>query len=353
MTVFKTKIIKTRLIFCTFLFFVFVGNACLAEGIYTDKPKITEAKKVKFNSVSPLKVEEFDIHKARLGKKLFFDKILSENNNISCATCHIIENGGAMPGMQFAPEGVDGKAVNINIPTVFNSSKNYVQFWDGRASNLKNQIDGPILNSSEMGMKSWSKVEEKISQNPEYKKLFLQIYNSKPTEANIKNAIVEYEKSLVTPDSKFDKYLNGDESAITEEQKKGFELFNQLGCVSCHQGENLGGNMLQKFGFFGDYFADRGDINELDYGHFNVTKNPDDKFVFKVPSLRNVALTSPYFHDGSANTLEEAVSIMAKYQLGVELSKDDKKAIVAFLETLSGNVTDVDLEEDKSKLDEQ
>lgn len=273
--------------------------------------------------------------KVSLGSQLYQDPQLSRNNTISCASCHALDKGGT--DRRVHSIGIDGGVGLVNAPTIFNSSLHFKQFWDGRAETLEEQIDGPIHNELEMAS-SWPEIIKKLQKSPDYVKQFKQAYDDGITEHNIKNAIAVYERSLNTPNSAFDLYLKGDNNALTDIQKKGYQKFQNYGCVSCHQGILLGGNMFQKFGVFGDYFQDRGNITKADYGRFNVTEKEEDRFVFKVPSLRNVELTSPYFHDGSAKTLDEAVKVMIKYQLGREVPQSDIDAIIEFLTTLTGEI---------------
>lgn len=277
-----------------------------------------------------------DLKRIELGKKLFHDVRLSKNEKLSCASCHEIHTSGTL-NTAYPVAGVSGKAISINVPTVWGSALNFTQFWDGRAATLEEQISGPILNPDEMG-NSWPEIIAKLKMIPEYKQAFLEIYKSPPTEKNIKDAIATYERFLIPVNAPFDKYLLGEESAISADAKAGYRLFKDLGCSSCHQGANVGGNMFQKFGIVGDYFMDRGHLTSGDYGRFNVTKKEEDRYVFKVPSLRNVAKTAPYFHDGSAATLEEAVDVMAKYQLGRTLSQDERRKLVEFLKSLTGTL---------------
>jgi cytochrome c peroxidase len=274
-----------------------------------------------------------DIQKIALGNDLYLDPRLSKDNKVSCATCHALDKGGT--DRRVHSVGINGKVGNVNAPTTLNSSLHFKQFWDGRAESLEEQIDGPIHNDKEMGS-SWPEIIGKLKQSPEYTAQFNKLYGDGITSDNIKNAIVTFERSLNTPNSRFDRYLNGDKTALTPDELKGYQLFQGNGCVSCHQGVLLGGNLYQKFGVFGDYFKDRGNITEADYGRFNVTKKEEDRFAFKVPSLRNIELTAPYFHDGQAETLEEAVKVMMRYQVGREASSEDTDLIIKFLTTLTG-----------------
>ncbi|MDM3871720.1 cytochrome-c peroxidase [Porticoccus sp. W117] len=271
----------------------------------------------------------------QLGKRLFHSTELSRDNSISCASCHKV-GGGGDDDLPFAV-GVDGQVGPINSPTVLNSSLNAFQFWDGRAATLEEQAEGPIHNPLEMGS-SWQEVIEKLSGSSAWVDEFREVYQDGITSVNIARAIATYERALVTPNSPFDRYLQGNESAIEDQAKEGYRLFKRMGCVSCHQGQNVGGNMFQQFGIMGDYFRDRGSITEADYGRFNVTGKERDRYTFKVPGLRNVAQTAPYFHDGSAETLPDAIRTMARYQLGRGITADQVRAIEAFLKSLSGQV---------------
>ncbi len=270
----------------------------------------------------------------KLGRMLFEETLLSKDNSISCSSCHDLSRGGA-DGKSHSV-GVNGSVGGINAPSVFNSGLNFRQFWDGRAVSLEDQVDGPVQHPKEMGAK-WTGVVERLKQRDDYVKEFNKIYPDGLNKKNIKKAIATFERALLTPNAKFDSFLKGNSKALTSLEKIGYKNFKSYGCISCHQGVNVGGNMYQTMGVMGQYFVDRGGkLTPADLGRFNVTKVESDKHVFRVPSLRNVELTAPYFHDGSVATLEEAVSKMAKYQLGVELSQEDQGSIVKFLKTLTG-----------------
>ncbi|HEY0766197.1 MAG TPA: cytochrome-c peroxidase [Pyrinomonadaceae bacterium] len=277
---------------------------------------------------------KLDPAKVALGEQLFNDPILSQNSKISCASCHSLTSGGGTDQLVHSI-GIDGKQGEINAPTVFNAGLNFVQFWDGRAATLEEQIDGPVQNPSEMGS-SWPEALQKLRSSAFYVDGFAAIYSDGIESANVRDAIATFERSLITPNSRFDRYLRGEEDALNSEALEGYRLFKDYGCVSCHQGAGVGGNLFEKFGVMNDYFTQRGNSTKADFGRFNVTKNEADKYVFKVPSLRNVALTGPYFHDGSAATLEEAVRIMSLYQLGRTLTPEETNSIVKFLRSLSG-----------------
>ncbi len=276
---------------------------------------------------------ELNADKVALGEKLFHEPRFSRDNTIACASCHNLATGGVDQKMHST--GVDGAEGSINAPTVFNSGYNLKQFWDGRAETLEEQIDGPLQAANEMGAR-WSETIRKLQADPIYASAFSSLYPEGVTIHTIKDAIATFESSLSTPDSRFDRFLRGEPNVLSAEEMKGYDLFKAYGCVACHQGMGVGGNMFQTFGIMADYFAERGNPTPVDLGRFNVTKDEQDRHVFKVPSLRNVALTPPYFHDGSAKRLEDAVAVMARYQLGRHLPSDEIALIVKFLRTLTG-----------------
>ncbi len=280
----------------------------------------------------PVKVK-LDAAKVVLGERFFNDKRFSRDNTVSCASCHDPKKGGA-DGLQTAV-GIGGAKGPVNTPTVFNSGFNFRQFWDGRAASLEEQASGPVHNPLEMGT-NWPEIIDKLSKD---EALAAQVKSSYPdglTEKNVVDALATFQRSLVTANSRFDRYLRGDKAALSDDELQGYRLFKSYGCIACHQGVNVGGNMFQVFGVMGNYFSQRGNETAADLGRYNVTKNEADKHVFKVPSLRNVALTAPYFHDGSANTLGDAVDVMFKYQLGRAAPEQDKRLIIEFLQTLTG-----------------
>jgi len=305
------------------------GSAPHAESRIVDPNYIHS-----YEPIEPLPLTiTLNVKKVALGEKLFNDVRLSRNNSISCSSCHLVSAGGADSRVRSV--GIDGRDGSINAPTVFNAGFNFRQFWDGRAETLEAQVDGPTHEFSEMDS-NWLEITGKLQLAPEYREAFAELYPRGIEKHSIQDAIATFERSLVTPNSRFDRFLRGEVSALSDEEKKGYALFKDRGCSSCHQGINAGGNMFQKFGAMGDYFASRGNQTKADLGRFNVTGDNRDRHVFKVPSLRNVALTAPYFHDGSTVRLEDAVAIMAKYQLGDELSAKEISQIVSFLKTLSG-----------------
>ncbi len=310
----------------------------LAIGCQMSEPEAAEVRTFRPDSASrpiePIPVDlDLDARKVSLGDALFHDPRLSHDDTVSCATCHDLSTGGC--DRRPTSVGIGGAVGPINAPTVFNSGLQFRQFWDGRAESLEEQASGPVHAPIEMGS-NWPEVFSKLREDPDFMQRFTAIYPDGLNAENITDAIATFERSLQTPNSRFDQFLNGDESALTEVELRGYRLFRDYGCVSCHQGVAIGGNMYQRFGVFGDYFAERESPTEADLGRFNTTGREADRHVFKVPTLRNIAVTQPYFHDGSAETLDHAVRIMARYQLGRELEEEEVVVLVAFLETLTG-----------------
>jgi cytochrome c peroxidase len=286
----------------------------------------------------PATAHELDPRKVILGRRLFHDPRLSKDGTISCSSCHDLHSGGD-DGRRVSI-GVGGAPGAVNAPTVLNSAYNFRQFWDGRARSLEEQIDGPIQHPAEMAM-DWPAVAALVDSDPQYAASFRELYGAPPSHESIENALATFERSLMTPGSDFDRYLLGDKEALSQEALAGYELYLTLGCATCHQGVNVGGNMFQPMGKMGDYFVERGtEITPADQGRFNVTGDERDRHTFKVPTLRNVELTAPYFHDGSVNTLEEAVQVMARMQLGEELSAEETAQLAAFLRSLTGKLLD-------------
>lgn len=277
--------------------------------------------------------EGLDPRKVSLGERLFHDRRLGRDNKMSCSSCHNLKDNGAS---RYAhTPGRDEVPLDVNTLTVFNSSLNHRLFWDGRARNLEEQIDNVVTSAKEMAT-TWPEIIGKLKQDQDYVTRFQQLYPSGIDADSVRNAIVTFERSLITVNSPFDRFLLGDANAISEAAQIGYRLFKDYGCVACHQGSNVGGNLFMKFGVFKDYFATRGNITRADLGRFNVTGKERDRHVFRVPSLRLAALTPPYFHDGSVDRLEEAVKIMAEHQLGRVIPEPDVRHIVIFLKTLPG-----------------
>lgn len=278
-------------------------------------------------------VPQQDPLRVELGRQLFNEPRLSVNNTLACASCHHLQSGGA--DSRAFSIGFNGQPVPINTPSVFNASLNFRQFWNGRADTLESQVHEVVKSPSEMGS-NWQHVIEVLSADPKYRRAFADAYPDGVTTDTVQNALASYERTLLSSNSRFDQYLLGDTDILTTEEKYGYQRFKDYGCIACHQGVNIGGNMFQRLGVMGDYFKDRGNPVESDLGRYLVTKDDEDRNVFKVPSLRNVAVTAPYFHDASANTLDAAVDVMFKYQLGRIPSAEDKTLIIQFLKTLTG-----------------
>ena len=277
----------------------------------------------------------YDSQKAELGKRLFHDARLSADNTVSCASCHGLNTAG-VDNKQYS-EGVGGQFGGVNAPTVYNAVYNFVQFWDGRAATLALQAAGPPLNPVEMASVSFDQIIAKLAKDKAFTKEFKAVYPDGWSEANITDAIAEFERTLITPNSRFDKYLRGEADILTAEETKGYELFKHYNCATCHAGANLGGESYELMGQYADYFAARGtELTVEDNGRFKETAVERDRHRFKVPGLRNVALTAPYFHDGTEPELKEAVCKMGTYQVGVELTGEEEDYIVAFLNTLTG-----------------
>lgn len=275
-------------------------------------------------------------NKVELGKMLFFDPRLSKSGFISCNSCHNLSMGGTdnLP----TSVGHNWHQGPINSPTVLNSSMNLAQFWDGRAKDLKEQAGGPIANPGEMAFTHELAVGV-LRSIPQYRERFKQVYGSDKVDIDrVTDAIAAFEETLVTPDSRFDQWLKGDKNALTQTELEGYKLFKDAGCVACHHGAAVGGASFQKFGVHEAYKT-----QSKAEGRFAVTGKDADRFMFKVPTLRNVELTYPYFHDGAAATLEEAVDIMGRLQLGRKFTKEENAKIVAFLKTLTGKQPDFKL----------
>jgi cytochrome c peroxidase len=267
-----------------------------------------------------------------LGRMLFFDKRLSKDHDLSCNSCHALDHFGV--DNETTSVGAHGVRGRRNSPSVFNAAGHFTAFWDGRAGNVEEQAKGPILNPAEMAMADAPTVVAVLKNIPGYVTAFRTAFpddSSPVTYDNVGRAIGAFERSLVTP-SRWDKYLAGDRSALTPQEINGLKLFTDLGCMTCHTGEFVGGSMFQKVGVAAKW------PNQNDQGRFEITKSESDRMMFKVPSLRNIAKTAPYFHDGSAKTLEEAIELMGRYQIGEELSPKDITAIATWLGSLTGEL---------------
>ncbi len=290
-------------------------------------------------AAEPVRPIDFDLevnpYKAALGFELFHDTRLSVDNSVSCASCHALETAG-VDNHQYS-HGVNDRLGGVNAPTVYNAVYNFVQFWDGRAATLADQAAGPPLNPVEMASTSFDEIIAKLSADRRFRKDFEAVYPDGLTQANITDAIEEFERLLITPGSRFDKWLRGDDSAITAEELQGYELFKEFDCATCHVGQNLGGQSYELMGLRRHYFNERGlELTHEDNGRYKETQEERDRHRFKVPGLRNVEHTWPYYHDGTRETLEDAVKDMGLYQSGVELTDDQVNKIVSFLKTLTG-----------------
>ncbi|MCA9574225.1 MAG: cytochrome-c peroxidase [Polyangiales bacterium] len=273
--------------------------------------------------------------KLELGRRLYHDTALSGDGTVACVTCHSFDHGGAEN--RRTSEGIRGQIGPINSPTVLNASLAIRQFWDGRAADLAEQAAGPVANPVEMGA-TWDDVVARLGGDPSYVAAFTAAGYDGVSQANITDAIAAFESTLLTP-GPFDRFIGGDHSALNEQQQRGYMTFREVGCIACHNGPALGGQSFQKMGAVQDYFALRGgEVTEADLGRFNFTHEEGDRHFFKVPTLRNVAQTAPYFHDGSQAELAGAVRIMGQVQLGRELTDAQVEDIVAFLRALDGEL---------------
>jgi cytochrome c peroxidase len=270
--------------------------------------------------------------KVRLGERLFRDVRLSHDEGLACVSCHRLDRGG--DDGQTRSIGGDGHPLDFNTPTVFNAALNFRLNWRGNFWTLEEQAEAVLLDPRLMRT-SWPELIARLDGDQSYRDAFEAAYGQPPARPQILDALAAFERSLVTPQAPFDRYLAGKQDAIGPDAKRGYELFKSHGCVACHQGMNVGGNLFERFGVFEDPFAG-GRLSQADLGRFALTGKAEDRSVFRVPSLRNVAKTAPYFHDGRAATLEQAVGVMARVQLGRELGVGDVGLIVRFLHTLTG-----------------
>ena len=274
--------------------------------------------------------------KVELGRILYHDPRLSSTGTVSCASCHNTMLGGEdnRPNSM----GVNGQTGGRSAPTVWNSAFNEVQFWDGRAASLEEQAAGPVTNPIEMGMKSWDDVVARLKSIEGYQAYFEKAFGKNSiSKDNATKAIAAYERTLITPNSAYDKFAKGDKQALSEQQIRGLNKVVELGCTGCHSGPAFNGpGTFQKFPVINNPYLEKKYQFSKDKGLFEVTGKSGDEHLFKVPTLRNIALTAPYFHNGSVKTLESAVKIMAKLQLGAQPSDTEVADIVAFLNALSG-----------------
>lgn len=299
--------------------------------------ELKEKAELFFASVSTLPKSDISKEKIALGQKLYFDTRLSKEGNISCNSCHNMETYG-VDNLPFSP-GDTEELGDRNSPTTFYAHLHGMQFWDGRAEDVEEQAGGPILNPVEHNIPSEEFLENRLRELEEYQSLFAEVFpdSAEPiTFETITNAIGAFERQL-SPASRFDDWLDGDKEAMTKEEKLGLTAFIDNGCITCHSGPAFGGEMLQKFGLYGDYWEHT--MSEVvDKGVFDLTNEEKDLYLFKTPSLRNIEKTYPYFHDGSVEKLEDAVRIMGELQIANDLSEEDVQRITTFLKALTADV---------------
>jgi len=310
----------------------------LNERVEYGMPSFANAK-LGFAFIQPIpKNIELNEVIVSLGEKLFSDPRMSEKN-ISCISCHNLNLAGNDD--RKVSVDINGGDDLMNTPTIFNVGLNPLLTWYGHDMTLEDHVDNVLANKKHMNG-NWENILTRLRADPSYVKQFMWSYRTGLTRENVKHAIATFERSLTTPDSAFDNFLRGDETAISHDQKEGFKLFQQYGCISCHQGINVGGNLHAKLGTFTDPFDNDESAPQSNFtlGRYNITNEDDDKYVFRVPSLRNVEQTAPYFHSGDINDLEEAIVFMARCQLGREIDAIDAGLIADFLRSLTGKYQD-------------
>ncbi|EXJ10297.1 Cytochrome c551 peroxidase precursor [Nitrincola nitratireducens] len=270
----------------------------------------------------------------KLGEQLFHDERLSGDKTVSCATCHALETGGM--DLAKVSTGVGGKKGVIRAPSVFNSHLNHTQFWDGRVKTLEAQVDGPLHDELEMAS-NWPLVIGRLNADPQLRSEFKKVFDEELNPEQVRIALAAFQRTLMLTNSPFDRWLAGDMEAITAQQKNGFRLFQEYGCISCHQGANVGGNMFARMGSLESFTLFKSaEMEQVSLGRYNVTGNRKHLYVFKVPGLRTAALNHYFFHDSSASSLEEAIDMMARVQLGRQLTRDQAQDIAEFIRSLLG-----------------
>ena len=320
---------RAILLLCAFLV---LGAACTSR-----KPavQVDSARLGIFKALPPVMdstANPISDAKLALGRMLYFDARLSKGQDVSCNSCHVLSHYGV--DNQPVSDGYKGQKGTRNSPTVYNAAGHFVQFWDGRATNVEEQAKGPILNPVEMAMPDQKRVLAVIDSMPDYVEAFQKAFPGEKhpvTFDNLAKAIGAFERNLITV-SRWDKFLGGDQAALSDAEKAGLNKFLDVGCQTCHNGVYVGGSMFQKLGLAKPW------DNVKDPGRFSITKQETDRMVFKVPTLRNIEKTAPYYHDGSISTLDEAVRQMADHQLARTLSKEETDSIVAFLKALTGEL---------------
>lgn len=312
-----------------------IGAVCSVDALVVpDDAALRASASAVFQPLPDLMPGAEDDTPARvdLGKKLYFEKRLSQNETQSCNTCHQVDAGKAGVDNEPTSPGAFGKRGDRNSPTVWNAGFHIAQFWDGRAPDLVEQAKGPVLNPIEMAMPAEAEVVQRLTTDPDYPNWFKKAFPQDPAPvsyANMARAIAAFERTLISRD-RFDDFLKGDNQAMTQAEKEGLVRFLDIGCTTCHNGPFIGGNAFHKSGLVNPYEFQK------DKGRFDVTKEEDDEYKFKVPSLRNVAITHPYFHDGRVPQLKDVVKRMGWMQLAKELTDPEVESIVAFLNSLSG-----------------
>ncbi len=309
---------------------------CLATMLFFPSLSVAELN-VRDEPIRPLPLSSNeDPAKVALGQVLFQDKRLSENGRISCSSCHLLDYYG-MDRVEFST-GANEQLAEIKTPTVINSRFSFRQFWNGRVVTLSEQIEVTVESRHELNS-SWPKLLAKLRQDRHLRQQFEQIYEQGLNKNSVVDALVTFERTLISTNAPFDRWLRGEEGVLSKKALRGYKLFKSYGCISCHQGQNVGGNMFARMGAMGNYFVDRNDDMTLaDLGLFSLTDNEDDKHVFKIPSLRLAALNRYFFHDASVDSLQEAIKVMGKYQLGRELPEKDVVLIAEFLQSLVGDL---------------
>jgi cytochrome c peroxidase len=293
-----------------------------------EPPPAVSALTPRTEPIVPVPSVAVDPNRVALGERLFHDVRLSREDRRACATCHPLERGG-MDGRP-RPISADGALQLRNTPTIFNVGLSAFLNWDGIATSLEAHAEMVLLNPSLMNT-TWPELLAKLRSDDYYVGRFKALYQDGLTPRSVLDALATFERSLHTPNSPFDRHLRGEPDALTAGERRGYQLFKSYGCITCHQGMNIGGNIFQRFGIFGGALDP-----DADQGRYQLTRIPRDRGVFRVPSLRNVAATAPYFHDGRARTLEDAVDTMARVQLGRTLAQDEVGLIARFLHTLTG-----------------
>lgn len=310
------------------------GEGELPEGEYQ---LLTDAQ-IYFEPLSSVEMEEPDPEEVELGKHLYYDTRLSGQGNISCNSCHNMNTYG-VDNQRFSPGDVEGTFGNRNSPTVLYAALHKMQFWDGRAETVEEQAAGPILNPIEHNIKDEEELVNRLEEVERYRKMFSDVYGEEGiTFNNVLHAIGAFERTLM-PESRFDKFLEGDTSALDDKEKRGLQAFIDAGCITCHSGVAMGGQMYQKFGLYEDYWKHT-ESETIDLGLYEISQDELDKYFFKVPGLRNIEHTYPYFHDGSVEDLHRAVKIMVDLQTANDLSDNEIDDMVAFLNSLSADVPD-------------